>query len=434
MKLGWCDKGSGVFQWIWLGIFLVAIQATGCAPLPPPSGAAARLNEPRKDFAAEREASSAEPLSAAEPNADIAAFLREIADINPEPVLINEQRNDTLAKVYAQEFKSVVELVRKSQELLEHYKDVTSFLNANFEKSEEELSAAVKVHDSQSGLRSIRTRIVAFRRATRQIEQETLNIQRSFDNATPGLLNIQAVISSGVNNFLASISKSGHVKVCKSYDVVKHQRFTPLNPSGQDCVFRPVDEHRRLVAASEERMESHKQAIANGIAYLKRIQATINVVKELGIKPIPAVLRGKDIEEITKREKFDYAFDFEIVTIKSPVAKVWPAIIEVLHDQEFTLALADEPEGLFSTELKNSSSILKNAVKVYGQISKVGSFNGKSVDWTRIKFKPFFFKKRKTTQLTALLVSVDFVPDYDKTVRERFIEYLMRRVIDGISD
>gem|GEM_PF-3636292 len=432
MKLERYDKASGVFRWIGLGIVLIAIHATGCAPLPPPSGTAARLNEPRKDHMAEREAGSAEQFSVAEPGADIAAYLREIASIDPQPILLNEQRNDSLAKVYAQEFQSVVEIVKKSQELLESYKDVTSFLNANFEKSEEALSVAVDAHDSQPGSGNIRARIITFRRATRQIEQETLNIQRSFDNASPGFLNIQAWITSGVNSFLSSTAKSGYIKACKSYDVVKNQRFTPLNPSGQDCILRPVDEHRRLIAASEERMELHKQAIANGLAYLKRIQATMNVVKGLGIKPIPAVIREKTIEEITNREKFDYAFDFEVATIKAPVMKVWPAIIEVLQDREYALELADESLGLFSTELKNDSSMFRNAVKIYGQISRVASSNGESTEWTNLKFKSFILKKRRTTQATALLANVELFPNYDKIVKYNFRKKFIEDVIGSI--
>lgn len=400
----------------------------------PPTGSAARLNEPRIDENATLEAAGKRIPDLHKQTSDISSYLDEVAGIPPDPILIHDQVNDAQAKIFAQAFQSTLSLVKNSQTLLENFKDVASFLNANFEKAEDELKKAVKEYDSQPGVTPIGSRIKNFEQATEKINEETAKYQSEYFASGSKLINPFAHAASWMNDFVSNFASSGQIKVCLDYGIrgTAHVRIDLLSPEGRDCILRPIEEHRRLKAASEGRAAQHKQAAINGLEYIKRTQNTLLTISQFGQTVILTFDKGLTIEKITKREEFDYAFDFRSEIIEAPYSAVWEALKLTLINANHRLWLEDKRRGLFSTNLVSDGSGLSNSIKIYGQIYPIAKFANKTVNWTKIQFKQFVFRERADKQVSPGQIRIKYFPNYDEDIRrekaQRFLQEIKSRL------
>jgi hypothetical protein len=248
--------------------FLALVMASGwllqsCVTISgTPTGSAASLNETRLDENAELEAAGKKIPNLQKQNSDISAFLNEVTGIPPEPFLIHDQVNDAQAKIYSQAFKMMVSNVKNAQVLLENYKDVASFLNANYGKSGAELEQAAREYGSRPDVTPIALRILKFREATQKINTEIAKYQRTYSASSPNLINPLAYIASGMNSSISSLATRGLVEVCLDYSQrgAGRRRIDLLNPKGRDCIVRTVREHRQLQSLSKARAALHEQA------------------------------------------------------------------------------------------------------------------------------------------------------------------------------
>jgi hypothetical protein len=174
----------------------------------------------------------------------------------------------------------------------------------------------------------------------------------------------------------------------------------------------------------------------NGLAYLKRIEATMLTVSQLGQNVIIPNDRFLNIQDFTKREDFDYAFDFRSEIFEAPYSDVWKAIKLTLKKSRYKLQLEDKNRGLFSTNLVSDGSGLANSIKIYGQIYPVTKFSDKAVNWTKIKFKQFVFRERSSKVISPGKIKIKFFPNYDLDTRQekarKFLQDIRSR-LRGLS-
>jgi hypothetical protein len=267
----------------WAILLLVGSLAGACSAQP--TGSAAHLYESRPDEKAT--ALTATNLIDIKPAvSDLDDFDREAASVPEEAIVSNEEALDDTTTFIATQYRLMREIVHQHQRILENFRDVGSFLNANFSSSEAEIRGAIRTFDAQHPNAPIGPRLADFQAAETAIFEKNRELTKAvmtiaskslspidwFSTATMG---VTVVLDEAVmlpNRLLGLIFcphctpvDNGTIEICRN----------------GNCVKRTIEEQRRIETNALERAGDQRQMTVNAYVYIRYIEDKLNLIRSL---------------------------------------------------------------------------------------------------------------------------------------------------------
>ena len=419
------------------GAILGALATSSCVGSP--SGPAAELYRERPDIAAmalARGEPSVRGPEAIGPYLEYATTLLETRVESGDPLI------DDASKLYAKLLREIVGIVRASKAVLDLYPDVGGFIAANWTLSPTELGAAARQFDSRSNALPIGPKLSAFRDAQKQIFDRNSEITRTFVHNTQNLLNPFSWFVSAISEISSvvegTVSSLGLRQAASSVGVQWESNVTTCEPrSRRTCTTRPTIDYfslrRRALKINSER----RQAIADGNAYIRFLEQKLTAITAMGARVvIPDV--NASLADITKRERYDYAFDVRAFQVNERPDVVWAVLVDELQGKGNEIIVKDSSLGLIVTDIGRQGFMASmfNAHRYYTQyyiLLSPSPLSGGQQKTTEIEFKRFVYTGRLTEVLSPLSAVVVLKPTYERTLRaekeEEFIETI--RMVSG---
>lgn len=272
--------------WLLAAVLPACLLQISCTNAP--TGSAAQLYQTRPDTAAQTLTQGPNPTAQVHAS-DLDDFERETASIPDAPIHTDEKALDDLAVFISTQYGATKTIVEAHQRVLEDFKDVGSFLTANFTKSPDEIRKAIADFDSLHPDTPIGPKIFRFQSSEQAIFEKNREISKA----------MAKVASQSLNpvDWVSGLSIGPEVAADEVMMLPSRLMAAVFCPAGHDCqpvssgkitlctngncISRTMAEQRALIGDALSRAQAQKQAVTNANAYIQYIEDKLALIQSL---------------------------------------------------------------------------------------------------------------------------------------------------------